>query len=80
MTTNELALATVLVALASCQTLGAEVIEAIAGKCGLDNNSVQNIADEVMAAKAVAESDMCKTTFINSIPVRSGINCKYDLL
>lgn len=74
MRTNGLALATVLVALAAYQTPSAEVIEAIAGQCGLDNNSVQNIADEVMAAKLVAETDMQNTKFINSIPERSGIN------
>lgn len=58
MKTNKLALATALVALASCQPISAQVIEAIAGQCGLDNNEVLEIADEVMAAKVVAESEM----------------------
>ncbi len=74
MKTNGLALATVLVALTSYQTLDAEVIEAIADQCGLDNISVQNIADEVMAAKVVAETDMYNATFTNSMPGRSGID------
>lgn len=74
MKTNELALATILIALASCSMPGAEVIEAIAGQCGLDNKSVQNIANEVMAAKLVAETDMQNAKFSNSIPERSGIN------
>lgn len=73
MKTNELALATVLVALASCQMPGAEVIEAITGQCGLDNNSVKNIANEVMAAKAVAETDMQSAIFTNLTPERSGL-------
>lgn len=72
MKSNELALATVLVALASYQMSGANVIEAIAGQCGLDSNSVQNIADEVMAAKIVTETDMQNTIFTNQIPERSG--------
>lgn len=74
MRTNGMALATIMVALASCQLPGAEVIEAIAGQCGLDNKLVQNIADEVMAAKLVAETDMQNAKFTNSIPERSGIN------
>lgn len=78
MKANKLALATAMVALATCQTLGAEVIEAIAGQCGLDNNSVQAIADEVMAAKAVAETDMNNSKFIHQIPVRSG-SCDNEL-
>lgn len=65
MKANKLALATAMVALAACQTLGAEVIEAIAGQCGLDNHSVQSIVDEVMAAKVVAETDMHKMTISN---------------
>ena len=58
MKANKLALATALVALASAQTLSAQVIKAIAGQCELDTKSVQSIADEVMAAKVVAESEM----------------------
>lgn len=73
MKTNKVALATFMVALASCQIPSTEVIEAIANQCGLDNNSVQNIANEVMAAKLVAEIDMQNTKFINSTPERSGL-------
>lgn len=74
MNSGKLALATVLVVLASCKMHGAEMIEAVAGQCGLDNNSVQSIVDEVMAAKAVAEIDMQDSTNNNLIPERSGIN------
>lgn len=63
MKANKLALATALVALASVQSLSAKVIEAIAGQCELDTASVQNIADEVMAAKVVAESEMQNQMF-----------------
>lgn len=58
MKANKLALATAMVALASFQPISAQVIKAIAGQCGLDNNEVRNIAEEVMAAKVVAESEM----------------------
>lgn len=58
MKTPKWALATTLIALASCQPISAEMIKAIANQCGLDSNSVQNIADEVMAAKVIAETDM----------------------
>lgn len=63
MKANKLALATALVALASCQPISAQVIEAIAGQCELDNKEVQNIADEVMAAKVIAESEMQGSMF-----------------
>lgn len=65
MAANQLALATAMVALAACQSISVEVIEAIVGQCGLDNQPVQTIADEVMAAKAVAETDMHKMTSSN---------------
>ena len=55
---NGLALATIAIAMAACQSSDAEMIKTIAGQCGIDENSVINIADEVMAAKLVAESDM----------------------
>ena len=77
MKTNELALATVMVALALCQMSSANVIKTIAGQCGLDNNLVQDIVNEVMAAKVVAENDMQKATFTNQNPERSGIE-NYD--
>lgn len=72
MKANKLALATILVASASCPMPGENVIKVIADQCGLDKSSVKSIADEIMAAKAVAESDMYNTSFTNSIPERSG--------
>ena len=55
---NGLALATIAIAMAAWQPMDAELITAIAGQCGIDENSVIGIADEVMAAKDVAEADM----------------------
>lgn len=55
---NGLALATIAIAMATFQPMSAGTIKTIAGKCGIDENSVINIADEVMAARLVAESDM----------------------
>ena len=40
------------------QPINAEVITDIAGQCGIDENSVMNIAAEVIAAKDIAEEDM----------------------
>lgn len=73
MKANKLALATALVALASAQSISAQVIKAIAGQCELDTKAVQNIVDEVMAAKVVAESEM-NIQFFQLNPVRSGDN------
>lgn len=55
---NGLALATIAVAMAAWQPINAEVVTDIAGQCGIDENSVMEIAAEVMAAKDVAEIDM----------------------
>lgn len=55
---NGLALATIAIAMVAWQPINAEVITAIAGQCGIDENSVIGIASEVMAAKDVAEADM----------------------
>ncbi len=55
---NGLALATIAIAMAAWQPMDAELITAIARQCGIDENSVIGIADEVMAAKDVAEADM----------------------
>lgn len=55
---NGLALATIAIAIAAWQPMDAELITAIAGQCGIDENSVIGIASEVMAAKDVAEADM----------------------
>lgn len=55
---NGLALATIAVAMAAWQPINAEVVTDIAGQCGIDENSVMEIAAEVMAAKDVAEMDM----------------------
>lgn len=55
---NGLALATIAIAMAAWQPMDAELITAIAGQCGIDENSVIGIASEVMAAKDVAEADM----------------------
>lgn len=55
---NGLAMATIAVALAALQPINAEVIKTIAGQCGVDEKSVTNIAEEVLAARAVAETDM----------------------
>lgn len=60
-----MALATALVALTSCNMSSVTVIEAIAGQCGLDNKSVQNLMGEVMAAKIVAEADMSEKHLIS---------------
>ena len=35
-----------------------EQIKSLAGQCGIDENSVMNIAAEVIAAKDIAEEDM----------------------
>lgn len=55
---NGLALATIAVAMAAWQPINAEVVTDIAGQCGIDENTVMEIAAEVMAAKDVAEMDM----------------------
>lgn len=55
---NGLALATIAVAMAAWQPINAEVVTDIAGQCGIDENSVMEIAAGVMAAKDVAEMDM----------------------
>lgn len=55
---NGLALATIAIAMAAWQPMDAELITAIAGQYGIDENSVIGIASEVMAAKDVAEADM----------------------
>jgi hypothetical protein len=55
---NGLALATIAIAMAAWQPMDAELITAIAGQCDIDENSVIEIASEVMAAKDVAEADM----------------------
>ncbi|WP_455637163.1 hypothetical protein [Parabacteroides sp.] len=55
---NGLALATIAIAIAAMQPMNAELITEIAGRFGIDEDSVINIANEVMAAKDVAESDM----------------------
>lgn len=55
---NGLALATIAIAMAAWQPMDAELITAIAGQCGIDENSVMSIAAEVMTAKDVAEADM----------------------
>lgn len=55
---NGFALATIAVAMAAFQPMNAEMIKTIAGQCGIDEKSVINIADEVLAARVVAESDM----------------------
>lgn len=55
---NGLALATIAIAMAALRPMDAEVIKAIAGQYGINESAVISIADEVMAAKNVAESDM----------------------
>lgn len=55
---NGLASATIAIAMAAMQPMNAELITDIAGRFGIDEDSVINIANEVMAAKDVAESDM----------------------
>lgn len=55
---NGLALATIAIAMVAWQPMDAEMITAIAGQCGIDENAVSMIASEVMAAKDVAEADM----------------------
>lgn len=55
---NVLALATIAVALTATSPISAEVISAIAKQYGVDAKSMQTIADEVLAAKTVAEADM----------------------
>lgn len=52
------ALALIALALASCQAVDAEVMTAIAEQCGIDEQQVYALADEVMTAKGVAETDM----------------------
>lgn len=52
------ALATTMVLLATFKPISAEIIKVIADRCGLDDNSVQNIVDEVMSAKAIAKTDI----------------------
>lgn len=55
---NGLAMATIAIAMTACQSSDAEMIKTIAGQCGIDENSVINIAEEVLAARIVAETDM----------------------
>lgn len=55
---NGLALATIAIAMVAMQPIDAEMITDIAGQCGIDENSVKNIAAEVMAARDIAEMDM----------------------
>lgn len=55
---NGLALATIAIAMVAWQPINAEVITDIAGQYGIDENSVMNIAAEVIAAKDIAEEDM----------------------
>lgn len=54
------AVAMIAIALASSQSVNAEMIRSIAGECGIDEISANQIAEEVMTAKEVAERDMAK--------------------
>ena len=62
---NAVAAATIAIAMAAYQPMDAELITAIAEQCGMDSKSVINLADEVMAAKVIAESDMNELKFNN---------------
>lgn len=55
---NGLALATIAIAMVAMQPMNAKLITEIAGRFGIDEDSVISIANEVMAARNVAESDM----------------------
>lgn len=54
------AVAMIALALASSQSVNAEMIRSLAGECGIDETSAYEIAEEVMSAKEVAERDMRK--------------------
>lgn len=55
---SNFAAALIAVTVASSQPMNAEMIEAIACQCGIDEDTVINMADEVLSAKAIADEDM----------------------
>lgn len=58
METNKIARATAMLALATFGAIGSGIIYTVAKTCGLKTSDVQEIVDEIMAAKEEAERAM----------------------